>query len=1508
MKRFFVLLALIASILPSMAQSITVTSSRHVAQGTGNMTVHYEGAPVGTSAWIGIYKSDDPTHVRGSFAYAYTDGESGDLTFDLPGWDAYYAVLFKDGGYDEIARSEWVLACNDYNGAKAEAFTMTTDKETYEVGEPIEVTLDGAPAFGNDWLAIFKADCTNMITHYEAYQYVGGNASGTISFPGTLAAGDYFVTYLLWDGYAEVFRRVPFSVKNADVQVVDAPKADVLDIQFNADGTVEDISGMQNPVTVKGCPEIVKSPMFDMNVLCQAEEQWASKNVSNFVRVDYNDQLVNAVSDGATIELMARPYFEGGKMNNDWVNVFGTYQGGGMGIIIYNGKWDFECVIGGAYKDATYNGGVVNDEWIHLTGVWNKETGDYRLYVNGELTSALTGAMGELSLANGDNPFFGIGVDYEPSNDTHTSNLFQGDIAIARIYDNPLTADEVAALYRKAMSHKTELPEHNEEQEIALRKAEDGNVLIANAEELDAFGHAVRMSNTNLNARLEADIDYTGHNKPLSNLRPYRGTFDGQGHTIKLGMNNNSNNVGLFHSTQDATFKNLNLEGEIRTDGRWAASVVAKTYGNTHLDHISSNVDILGTWDGDASYGGLVSVCESAGLNISNCLFAGSIKGETSCMCAGLVAWASDKAYFNNCLVIADMNEIDPTGCATLVRNSSNAVVKNCYHTEMPFDDITPGGTLVDEDQLASGEVCWKLNCEEPMGTWHQTLEADAHPVLDSTHGTILGTEGEYMCITDEASLHEACASYAEYLRSIASENNVYQPLIDKLLSTIDGIEKAESLEALSSAKKAYNEDMKSIRANEQAYADLEAAVNEALEQIDGFNNVIGIRLRAYLTETNEPSVESPNGTAPYILDNRTLDTEGVKAEITFIHEQVQLTMTSGTPAGTDISVMLAEPDFTNGGNSWEGTKASECAMTPNALQWYGVTKGTKYQTVSGLSEGIYEFDLNAFNMVGDDAYCSFYTASIFAGDMEMPVMAPFEDALELSEAEDGVNCYLKNDKELDGSLLVPYSREGGCIALNYGRYQNRILVKVGEDGTLPVGIRLDGSGRSDDWVEFANAHLIYQGTMDEAEEAIGKVLQNAVDRALTTLEYEGDTYGSNYLIYPNYPAALRNELKSLTEQAATANDAAEKYALLEKFSNTFKKIYEGRIAYRDCAKDIDSYSSCMNDFPDFIDIMLEKSDAAWISWQNGDFSAEEAIACGTGLMAEMDTYIKEMPEPDLMDIVFNEDGTATDVSKTHNEVGTIGRPCVKKSAQLGGMNINCNYGNVWGGDIKDAFYVKVSDEMQVGIDDGLTMELLVRPMWDDDLMESTEWVTVLGNEESGGMGMIVYGKKWDFEVHAGGSYKDAYSNEAPRKGEWVHLLGIWNPANGISQLYVNGELNGSTSASGTYKLPNVAVPYFGIGFDNNGDSSGSNPFQGDFAIVRMYDQPVNGSVAKALYKRAASMIDPDAEEHEDNPDGIQSVKTESAGDDVIYNLSGQRVMHAGKGIYIIGGKKVAIK
>ena len=796
------------------------------------------------------------------------------------------------------------------------------------------------------------------------------------------------------------------------------------------------------------------------------------------------------------------------------------------------------------------------------------------------------------------------------------------------------------------------------------------------------------------------------------------------------------------------------------------------------------------------------------------------------------------------------------------------------------------------------------LNGSKVAANWRQTLPTDLSPTLQADHGIVVFTWEGYQSIQDEESLKAASKAYADFLLNQTEQLEAYAPYLEQLKTDIDRLSASALIEEFLSLSQAIEDDFATISTNQAAYAAYAEAVANALSEVQDMNNPVALLLKDYLSDFIEPNENFPNGSSMYIIENYAISTEALEAEVQYINDMLQKALSNDIPAGTDVTLLLTNADFSAGDEGWDGTPATNYNSNPYGGQWYGVFEGTKTQTITGLKNGLYEFRLNSFNMVGDDNYCSFYTAVIQANGVEIPVMSPMEDALPIDEAVQGVNCY-GNDRLVDEMYYIPYSRVGGAIAMAAGRYPNSVMVEV-TDGTLTVGAHLYGSGRNDDWFMFANAKLYYQGTVEEAGEALDNVLAGAINRAVTTINYEADAAGNHYLFFPNYSQALRDELTTAVQAAQAAVDGPSKYAALVKLSDLFKEIYTCRKAYRQMAIDVINYSDRILDYPDYVSIIQKQSEEAWDGWLSGVYSAEEALAKGQQLLAEMDSYFVEMPVADLLDVVFNDDGSASDQSATQNEVVTVGTPKVVKSPTLD-MNVFCHTQSVLGDNAKEFFKVIPSDALVEGISDGMTFEVLTRPYWSDEEYANLSWCSVLGMEEGGGVGMLVYNNQWCFEAHVGGGYRDAYSSSTPVVGEWVHLVGVWDYGTSTLCLYVNGSLAGTADAGGSFHMPNSTTTWLGIGCDFGYDGSSSATYKGDIALARIYNEPVNASQAALLYKKVQSQFT-GLEEHSEDPNAVQSVSASSPTSPTIYTITGVRVEKPSRGLYIINGKKVLVK
>jgi hypothetical protein len=118
-------------------------------------------------------------------------------------------MLDADG--NELARNSfWVRS-------PEASVTMATGKDTYAVGEPIDVTWDNGPANRWDWIGVYKASASDpLVDNYLLWGYVGGHESGALppqvfggmtldensqGKPWPLPAGKYRIHYLLTDKY-----------------------------------------------------------------------------------------------------------------------------------------------------------------------------------------------------------------------------------------------------------------------------------------------------------------------------------------------------------------------------------------------------------------------------------------------------------------------------------------------------------------------------------------------------------------------------------------------------------------------------------------------------------------------------------------------------------------------------------------------------------------------------------------------------------------------------------------------------------------------------------------------------------------------------------------------------------------------------------------------------------------------------------------------------------------------------------------------------------------------------------------------------------------------------------------------------------------------------------------------------------------------------------------------------------------------------------------------------------
>ncbi len=210
--------------------------------------------------------------------------------------------------------------------------------------------------------------------------------------------------------------------------------------------------------------------------------------------------------------------------------------------------------------------------------------------------------------------------------------------------------------------------------------------LIGDDNDWHVFAEKVNGGETTACAKLSADITTAITDMVGTSSNKYQGIFDGNGHTLTLGLATNEAYCAPFRYTDGAIIKRLRLTGSIETSAKYAASIVASA-GNTFILNCWSSVNINSTYNGWAYHGGIVS-SQSSSLNlIDHVLFDGSMTGTGSQGCAGI-------SYSSSVIIRSSLFEptsftIDHGTSGTFVNSSwLGDGSEKCYYKYADYSDL----------------------------------------------------------------------------------------------------------------------------------------------------------------------------------------------------------------------------------------------------------------------------------------------------------------------------------------------------------------------------------------------------------------------------------------------------------------------------------------------------------------------------------------------------------------------------------------------------------------------------------------------------------------------------------------------------------------------------------------------------------------------------------------------------------------------------------------------------
>lgn len=306
----------------------------------------------------------------------------------------------------------------------------------------------------------------------------------------------------------------------------------------------------------------------------------------------------------------------------------------------------------------------------------------------------------------------------------------------------PRLTDEAGTRVYRGEVYTNEPVEENE-----LAQDADGYYLVGTPGEWRRFAEFVSEGEmTNMNVRMTADIDLgldqtmIGGGQAANDYGgtgsiKYQGIFDGQGHTLRINYIATNAHTAPFRYIQNATIKNLHVEGSITTAYGCAAGIVGVCFGqqiHSYIENCVSSVHIFsscyntGGFYSGASHGGIAANLNYYGqLHITDCVFDGSIRGENrDVVWGGMMGIPDGTVTLTNCLqvgeficsnVIGGGNGSGTFSCVFGNGYASRVYVNNSYYLNQLGN---AQGTQATETSLADGSVVNALQAGREEEIW----------------------------------------------------------------------------------------------------------------------------------------------------------------------------------------------------------------------------------------------------------------------------------------------------------------------------------------------------------------------------------------------------------------------------------------------------------------------------------------------------------------------------------------------------------------------------------------------------------------------------------------------------------------------------------------------------------------------------------------------------------------------------------------------------------------------
>ena len=226
---------------------------------------------------------------------------------------------------------------------------------------------------------------------------------------------------------------------------------------------------------------------------------------------------------------------------------------------------------------------------------------------------------------------------------------------------------------------------------------------IEGLDDWDAFYFSVKNGKNYENAYLVLENDITVFSSigiwasSDSAKKPFKGIFDGAGHTITLYSISGGSNKGAFGCTQGATVRNLTVDGRI--EGAYSVGGIFGNASGSTAENCVNNATIVGS----GSYVGGIAGWSGNGSKFISCVNNGNISAADSF--GGIAGLSGGVSRFLNCFNYGTVSRRSGgnTGAGIIGYEESAVTVINA----ISFGTVSGPGIVGDADSGSTHERCY---------------------------------------------------------------------------------------------------------------------------------------------------------------------------------------------------------------------------------------------------------------------------------------------------------------------------------------------------------------------------------------------------------------------------------------------------------------------------------------------------------------------------------------------------------------------------------------------------------------------------------------------------------------------------------------------------------------------------------------------------------------------------------------------------------------------------------